>query len=183
MITDAKITDVRNDRWGVKTVASTYPQGLLPLLNGCRKKKKKTSLAIRALLISPTSTLTPLLHPPTTTYICPVANSLIVTATVTGAAGWGCRVPEAGGGISHPSMPSHRASWPCQPSLSETVKTFPFEGVLWCSFEQSIPKTSSVELPFSHGQSLPRSGENSGSAAIWGLFIQRQLSLLTLCFC
>lgn len=75
-----------------------------------------------------------------------------------GAVGVRVQVPEAGRRFSHPSVPSHRASWLRQPSLGETAKTFPSDGEcwggLWCSFEQSIPKTSSVELPFSHGQSL-----------------------------
>lgn len=100
------------------------------------------------------STPTPLLHPPTTTYMprstCKQSNThcscLVQLGEGAGSRSWR--------GISHPGVPSHRASWPCQPSLGEAVKTFPSRGGLWCSFEQSIPKTSSMELPFSHGQSL-----------------------------
>lgn len=76
---------------------------------------------------------------------------------LTGAAGWGW----GSRGISHPGVPSHRASRPCQPSLGEQWKHSP-SGGLWCSFEQSIPKTSSVELPFSHGQSLPGQERSAG---------------------
>lgn len=96
--------------------------------------------------------------------ICPVAhaNSLILTA----AADWCSWVKVHGSwswrGISLPSMPSQRASWPCQPSLGEIVKKIPLQGGLWCSLEQSIPKTSSVELPFSPGQSLPGRERSAG---------------------
>lgn len=111
-------------------------------------QRKQTCLAIRA-------SLTPLHYPPTTTYMpcstCKQSNSRCC---------WLVRLGEGTGflkleGNSHPSMPSDRASWPCQPSLGENSENIPLQGGLWCSFEQSIPKTSSVELPFSHGQSLP----------------------------
>lgn len=95
--------------------------------------------------------------------ICPVAHA---NSLIRAAADWCSWVRVQGSWswqeISYPIMPSHRASWPCQPSLGETVKTFPFRGGLWCSFEQSIPKTSSVELPFSHGQSLPSQERSAG---------------------
>lgn len=99
------------------------------------------------------------IRPPPIRPVAP-ANSLILTSDwyswVRVQASWGWQ------GFSYPSMPSHHASRPCQPSLGETVKTFPFKGVLWCSLEQSIPKTSSVELPFSHGQSLPGQERSAG---------------------
>lgn len=101
-------------------------------------------------------------YTPTTTYMprgaCKRSNTRCcwLAQLGEGAGSWSWR------GISHPSVPSHRAGWPCQPSLGETVKTFPSEGVLWCSFEQSIPKTSSLELPFSQGQSLHGQESSAG---------------------
>lgn len=109
-----------------------------------------------------TPTLIPPRYPPTTTYMprsaCKRSNAhcCCLAQPGEGAGSWSWR------GIPHPSVPSHRASWPCQPSLGETVKTFPSEGVLWCSFEQSIPKTSSLELPFSQGQSLHGQESSAG---------------------
>lgn len=145
--------------------------------------EKQIHLSIRASLIPPTSTLAPPLHPPTTTYICPVANRLVLTAPVTGAAGWGCRVPEAGGGISHPSMPSHRASRPCQTSLGETVKKFPFKGVYGAASNNQYQKPPAWNCPLATGRVSPVRRDQQETASIWGLCIQRQLSLLALCFC
>lgn len=141
-----------------KTEVNVCPHCLLSLLNSwwgkkLNKKKKCTRLAFGAL---GTNRRYRCIRPPPPTVYAPqhvqtVHYSLLLT---------GCSWGEGAGSwsFSHPSVPSHRASWLRQPSLGETAKTFPSDaecwGGLWCSFEQSIPKTSSVELPFSHGQSL-----------------------------
>lgn len=133
------------ESWG-KHTSST------PASFSCRKNK----LALQSGRSAPT--LTPLLHPPTTMHLprsaCkqPDARCCCLVQLGEGAGSWSWR------GISHPSVPSHRASWPCQPSLGEAVKTFPSRG-LWCSFEQSIQKTSSTETALQPGAESPRSGD------------------------
>lgn len=173
VITDAKISNVQNDTREVETQ--------LPLFNGCRK----TKLALQSehywcrqhqhwhrCSIRP--------PPP----ICPVAhaNSLIPTAAdwcgwvrVQGFSSWR--------GISHPRMPSHRASRPCQPSLGETVKTFPFKGVYGAASNNRYQKPPAWNCPLATGRVSPVRRDQRETASIWGLRIQRQLSLLTLSFC
>lgn len=124
-------------------------------------EKKWTCLAIRALLILSTSTPTSLLHPPTTTYKPrSIANSLMLTAAdwcgwVRAQGSWSSR------GVSRPSVPSHRASRPCQPSLGETVKTFPFRGFM-VQLRTIDTKNLQRRTALEPRAESPRSGEISG---------------------
>lgn len=145
-----------------KTEVNAYPQCLLPLLNSWREKnnnyKKKNALALQSGHSAPTDATAASAHHHPLYMPRSTCKQSIIHCYWLGAVGVRVQVPEAGRRFSHPSVPSHCASWLRQPSLGETAKTFPSDGEwrggLWCSFEQSIPKTSSVELPFSHGQSL-----------------------------
>lgn len=132
-----------------KTEVNVCPHCLLSLLNSwwgkkIKLKKKCTRLAFGAL---GTNRRYRCIRPPPPTVYAPqhvqtVHYSLLLT---------GCSWGEGAGSWSSQEVFTSQCN-------SETVKTFPSDGEcwggLWCSFEQSIPKTSSVELPFSHGQSL-----------------------------
>lgn len=144
-----------------KTEVNVCPHCLLSLLNswwGKKIKLKKKALALHSGHSAPTDATAASAHHHPLYMPRSTCKQSIIHCYWLGAVGVRVQVPEARRRFSHPSVPSHRASWLRQPSLGETAKTFPSDGEcwggLWCSFEQSIPKTSSVELPFSHGQSL-----------------------------
>lgn len=142
------------ENWG-KHTSST------PASFSCRK----TKLALQSGRSAPT--LTPLLHPPTTMHLprsaCkqPDARCCCLVQLGEGAGSWSWR------GISHPSVPSHRASWPCQPSLGEAVKTFSSRGVYGVASNNRYQKPPARKLPFSQGQSLPGQERSAGDASIW----------------
>lgn len=116
--------------------------------------------------------------------ICPVAHA---NSLIRAAADWCSWVRVQGSWswqeISYPIMPSHRASWPCQPSLGETVKTFPFRGVYGAASNNRYQKPPAWNCPSATGRVSPVRRDQRETASIWGLCIQRQLSLLTLSFC
>lgn len=148
--------------WEVQTGANTYPQGLLPLLSGCRKYKLALQSGHYWYRQQQTPTLPSLLHPPTTTYMprstCKQCNT------------YRCSLVRLGVGAGFLTLAgfftSQCAQSSCQSALPAFIRwnseNIPLQGGLWCSFEQSIPKTSSVELPFSHGQSLPGQERSAG---------------------
>lgn len=167
---------MRGENWG-----EHISQRLLHLFNGCRKnnlalqsghywyhqhqRQHRHRSSIR--------------RPPP---ICPVAhaNSLILTA-----ADW-CGLVRVQGswswrGVSHPSVPSHHANHPCQLSLGETVKTFPFKGVYGAASNNRYQKPPAWNCPLATGRVSPVRRDQRETASIWGLCIQRQLSLLTFC--
>lgn len=148
-----------------KISGSRISECQLSLLSGCREKKTRASQSggfqrQRSHGCS--------IRPPTPT--CPVADS----PTLADAAGWGRRFLKLVGGAREDFDSQHAQSL-CQLALPAFIrwnggeKESPLKGggqvgrvegrggtyiYIRCSFEQSIPKTSSVELPFSHGQSL-----------------------------
>lgn len=155
----AKISDV-------KRLTDERKLGQTHIHNACflfLQEKKKLALQSG----HSTPTLTPLLHPPTTMHLprstCKQSNTHCcwLVQLGEGAGSWSWR------GISHPSMPSHRASWPCQPSLGETVKTFPSRGVYGVASNNRYQKPPARKLPFSQGQSLPGQERSAGDASIW----------------
>lgn len=107
--------------------------------------------------------------------ICPIAhaNSFNTRCCWLVQLGEGAGFPEAGGGISHPSVPSHRASRPCQPSLGEIVRTFPFEGVYGAALNNRYQKPPAWNCPLATGRVSLVRGDQRETASIWGLCIQR----------
>lgn len=184
VITNTKISNVKDEPREVKTGVNTHTHTRhpLPLFNAYREKYSRLAYSEHywqcqhqhqhwhCCFIRP--------PPP----ICPVAhaNSLILTA----AADWCSWVKVHGSwswrGISLPSLPSQRASWPCQPSLGEIVKTFPFGGVCGAAWNNRYQKPPAWNCPLAPGRVSPVGRDQRETAAIWGLCIQRQLSLLTL---
>lgn len=180
-IINTKVSNVKNDAletWEVQSGSSTYP-GEYALLDCCRKNK----LALQSghYWYHQHQHRCSIRPPPS---VCPVAHA---SSLILSAADWCDWVRVQGSwswrGISHPSVASHRASQPCQPPLGETVKTFPFRGVYGAASNNRYQKPPAWNCPLATGRvSLVRRDWRE-TASIWGLCIQRQLSLLTLSFC
>lgn len=163
VITNTKISNVKDETREVKTGVNTHTRHPLPLFNAYREKYSR--LAFRALLTTPTSTPTQtlLLHPPTNTYLprstCKQSHSHCCCWLV--QLGEGARFLKLARDFT-----SQHAQSACQLALPAFIRwdseKIPLRGGLWCSLEQSIPKTSSVELPFSPGQSLPGRERSAG---------------------
>lgn len=177
-----KISNEKLNTWEVQTGASTYPQRLLPLLSGCRKKE--TCLAIRALLIPSTPTPpTSLLHPPTTTYMprsaCKQSNTYRC---------WLARLGEGAGLLKLAGyFTSQRAQSSCQSALPAFIRwnseNIPLQGVYGAASNNRYQKPPAWNCPLAMGRVSPVRRDQRETASIWGLSIQRQLSLLTLSFC
>lgn len=122
------------------------------------KKKKETRLAIRALLIPPT--LTPLLHPPTTTHTprgtCKQSNTRCCWLVQLGE---GAEFLKLAGDFT-----SQRAQSSCQSALpgfiiGERVKTFPFEGVYGAASNNRYQKPPAWNCPLATGRVSPVRGD------------------------
>lgn len=130
--------------------------------------RKKNNLVLQSAL---NTTLTRLLYPPTNTHMphstCKQSNTHCC---------WRVQLGEGAGswswwGISHPSMPSHHASWPCQLSLGVTEKTFPSRGVYGAALNNRYQKPPAWNCPSAMGRVSPVRRDQRDTASVWVLCI------------